>query len=53
MRRSRFQWKRILAASRTEIVLDESIAGPNPRTMQDLVRIDLAALPALPAAWAK
>jgi hypothetical protein len=48
-----FQWKRILAVSPTEIVLGESIAGPNTRIMQNLVRIDLAVLPALAAAWAK
>ena len=42
-----FQFKRILAVSPTEMVLGEEIAGPDNGLMQNLVRVDLAALPML------
>ena len=46
-----FQFKRILAVSPTEMVLGEEIAGPDNGLMQNLVRVDLAALPMLVSAW--
>ena len=48
-----FQFKRVLAVSPTEMVLGETIAGPDTGLMENLVRVDLATLPMLVSAWIK